>query len=216
MKNANPSVDPANYDSLTGAFREIFSKLMSNTDGMLPAQVIAYNAGPPAQVQVKPLIKIITTTGETLSRPVIADLPVFQLGGGGFLINFPLQPGDLGWIVANDRDISLFLQSYEESPPNTFRKKSFSDALFIPNVLTNYTIAGEDSANMVLQNLEGTVKLSLGTSQIKIQAPTIILDGNITINGTITPSTPPLLVVGEFHVSGDITASGDITPHIPP
>ena len=124
---------------------------------------------------------------------------------------FKLEAGDLGWVVANDRDISLFLQRVaEEDPdataaPNTGRIKSFSDGLFIPAVLAGYTLSG--GADCVIQNLDGTVKISFTDAEIHISAPLVTIDNYNPV--LITPGT------GTLHVEGDITASGSITPFVP-
>ena len=78
------------------------------------------------------------------------------------MLNFPIAPGDLGWLKSNDRDISLFKQSWGMSPPNTSRKHDFGDAIFIPSILTGFAIAGADTSNMTLQSLSGSVRLSMG------------------------------------------------------
>ena len=202
MENANPSLDPANTDTLVGAFREILNKMLQNTDGMLPAQVIAYEAptaNSPARVSVQPLIQMITTAGDIVSRAQIAKLPVLQIGGGGFILNFPIQTGDFGWIMANDRDISIFLQTYAQAAPNTNRKKNFADAIFIPCTVRGYTIASGDAANATFQSLDGTVRVSLGSTTITLTAPNVIINGtlqtqNIDIDGNITVTSPPLIV----------------------
>ena len=62
----------------------------------------------------------------------VASVPVFQISMGGFAINFPCNPGDLGWLKANDRDISMFKQTGQQAQPNTQRKHSFEDANLHP------------------------------------------------------------------------------------
>lgn len=217
--NANPSINPADLDSLTGAFRSVFAKLMQSIDTALPAQVIAYNRNE-GRVQVRPLIAVVATTGEQKSRAQIASVPVLQIGGGGFYLNFNLSPGDLGWLLASDRDISLFLQSKKEAKPNTFRVKNFADSIFIPVVLGNYAIAEEDASNAVLQSENGTVKISFGNDKIKIAAPNVeIATESVAIETTtvnVVASTSVVCTTPIFAVDGDITASGDITPHVPP
>ena len=211
---ANPSIDPANYDSLTGAFRFIFKKLLQSTDGMLPAQVVQYDRTE-NQVQVQPLIKMVDTNGQQIRRAQIASIPVFQIGGGGFLLNFNLKPGDLGWIKANDRDISLFQQFFTESPPNTYRIKNFADSVFFPHVMTGYTIDPEDAENAVLQSLDGTVKISFGTGIIKIAAPIVDIEAT---TANITATTVNIIaatnITGNLFVDGNIEATGTITPGV--
>lgn len=234
--NANPSIDPANENTLAGILQFAFGKFLNNVDSMLPAKVIAYDRTK-NRVQVQILIMLVATDGTTISRAQIASLPVLVLGGGGFLMNFNLNPGDLGWVIANDRDISSFLQTYSESSPNTVRKHSFADGLFVPDVMTNYTIASEDANNMVIQNLDGSVKISLGTGKIKIAAPIIELSGDVVIDNTMevagTLTANGQLVAnagitsnggtdntavfnGNIRANGNIAATGSITPDVPP
>jgi len=210
MTYNTPSIDPADLGSLTGAFRFIVNKILQGVSGRLPAQVIAFDRNA-NRVRVQPLIKVITTDGTEVSRAQIASVPVCQIGGGGVVLNFNLNPGDLGWIEANDRDISLFLQSYAESKPNTNRKFSFSDGVFVPNIMHNFTINSEDDENCVLQNLSGTVRIAIWSDKIKITAPS-----GLKVSGGIVVDNNGMNITGDVHVSGNITASGDITPHIPP
>lgn len=194
-QNTNLDLDPALNGTLVGCINFAFQKMLQNVQNMLPALVMAYDRTTNrAQVQI--LINMLTADGEQLPRPQIASIPVLVLGGGGYMLSFPLVEGDLGWICANDRDISLFLQSYQQAAPNSTRLHSFSDGLFIPDVMRGYTIDPEDGENAVLQSTDGTIKISLSTLKIKVVAPLIVgignlaIDGNITASGTITPGVP--------------------------
>jgi hypothetical protein len=217
-----PSIDPADEDSLTGAFRFILGKMLQDVNGMLPARVISYDRTM-NRAQVQPMIAVLTTDNSQISRAPIASVPVLNLGGGGILLNFKISAGDLGWILANDRDISLFLQSYDESKPNTLRKNSFSDSLFIPHIMTGYNTV-DDGELLSIQNLDGTVRIGVLADKIKITAPLgLEVDGPIAATGGISVTggsgfsvTGNFNMTGQMHVSGDITASGDITPHVPP
>ena len=118
-------------------------------------------------------------------------------------MSWPVTAGDIGWIEASDRDISLFLQSYDEQDPASARKHSFSDGRFIPDMMTNYTIAGEDSAAVVIQNRSGTVKIALDDSEIRIK--------NGGVSATITSTTVTGTAPGGFILNGaEITATGDV------
>lgn len=181
--NANPSVDPANTGTLVGTLRHTFTKMMQGIDGALPAKVIAFDRAKNI-VQVQPMIAVLTTDNTAVARAQIASVPVVQMGGGGFVMNFNIRPGDLGWIIASDRDISLYLKYYTQSSPNTYRMKNFADSFFIPNILTNFTIADEDADNAVLQSLDGTVKVSLSTDTVKISAPKIEAVATISVHVT--------------------------------
>lgn len=180
--NNNPSIDPANNDSLAGSLRFAFNKLIQQINGMLPAKVIKYKRST-NRVQVQLLIDLVTTDGSRVPRPQIASLPVLVLGGGDLMLSFPLKEGDLGWVMANDRDISLFLQSYTESPPNTSRIKNFSDGLFVPDIMHGYTINTEDNDNVVLSTKDGTIRIAISDSYVKVT------NGSSTITTTSTEVT---------------------------
>lgn len=180
--NSPPSRNPAENDSMVGMMRLVLTKFLQNTDDMLPAQVMAYDRSSNL-AQVQPLIAMVTTDNIVIQRAQVAAVPVIQVGGGGFVLSFPISTGDLGWIKANDRDISLFKTTYAASSPNTQRKHSFEDAVFIPDTMMRaVAIAPEDAANLVLQNLAGTVKLALWDDLIKILAPS-----GVGIGGTPNP-----------------------------
>lgn len=197
----NPDTDPANNDTLLGAIKFSFSKMLQQVNGMLPVQVIAYKrtGATPNRVQVQHLISSVTTNGSQVPRPQIASVPALILGNASFMISFPIQAGDLGWILASDRDISLFLQGYTTSPPNTNRMFNFSDGLFIPDTMYNYTINGADTDNLVIQSVDSTVAISLSDTEVNVRSPLSVnvtsplfqVFGNIQATGTITPMTPP-------------------------
>ncbi len=233
MTNSQPSVDPANEGTLSGTFREVIKKVLQNLNCSLPARVLSYDRNK-NRASVQPQIAIVSYDNSAINRAQIASVPVLQIGAGGFVLSYNLKSGDLGWIIANDRDISLFLQSYNEQKPNTFRTHDFADAFFIPDPMTGYTIDGEDQENAVLQSLDGTVKISLGSDYIKIKTPSEIkiesqninIVGDVDIEGKLTVSSDVEFqsnskvngketVIGNIASGGNITAAGSITPNTP-
>lgn len=201
-----PSRNPANDDSMPGLFREVLRKALQNTDDMLPARVEVYDRAT-NRARVRPIIQVITTEGDRITRADVASVPVLLLGGGNFFLGFDLPAGSLGWLKASDRDISLFLQSYEESAPNTRRMHTFEDALFIPDIMRGHTIAGEDAQAAVLQNLDGTVRLSMTDDRIKmtVGGTTVTID-----DGTVTVSGANMIVDGNVDATGTVTGDTDV------
>jgi len=194
IEGAKPSRDPADDGSLTGMLGQVMKKFLQSTDDMLPAKVISFDRTS-NRAQVQPMVRVLATNGETMTRAQIASVPVFQIGGGGFILNFNLKAGDLGWIKASDRDISLYLQGAgaSEQKPNTLRMHSFEDGLFFPDVLSGFTINGEDGENAVLQTLDGSQRVAIWADKIKITSTTLVeidapeteMTGNLTVQGNI-------------------------------
>jgi hypothetical protein len=237
MKSDAPDIDPANNGTLAGTLQFCFKKLLQNVDFVLPAEIISSTRNP-NRATVKFLIDIVTTQGDRIPRGQLANIPTMTFGGGGFFLSFPLNQGNLGWVLANDRDISLFLQTYKESMPNTFRTHSFSDGVFIPDIMTGFNISDEDINSVVLQNISGTMKISYLSDRIKITAPLVEITGGLQVDGTVSAigvgsltitspvimnagvsisggSPNALTVTGNERVIGNITASGSITPDVP-
>lgn len=185
--NANPSQNPADLGTLAGTIRLAFRKLMQATDGMLPATVIAVDAAR-NYATVQPNIAVKATDGVLTDRAQIAKVPILTMGAGNFVMSFPVAPGDVGWIVAADRDISLYLQGGKPTGPNTNRLHSFSDGLFISDKAREWVLADEDAANAVWQSLDGTVKIAIGPDSVRVVHPDLIeLDApSVTISGTAT------------------------------
>lgn len=171
--NANPSVDPADTESMSGLLRFVFKKLLQNTDDMLPAVVVSVTGRDYATVQ--PLVMVQGTDGTLTRRPKYAKVPIATAGAGNYVMSFPVTAGDLGWIQANDRDISLFLQSGDFAAPNTERLHSFEDGVFWPDKARQWALASGDSAKAVWQSLDGSIKITLGADMIELQHPTKIL-----------------------------------------
>lgn len=166
-QHSNPSRDPANDDSLLGMARQILDKFLAQIDDMLPARVVSYDREA-NRATVVPLVKLLTTDNRQIGRAQVASVPVMLFGGDKVALSFNLKPGDLGWIKANDRDISLILQGYKDGAPNTLRKHSFQDAVFIPDVMHGLTINAEDDEHAVLQTLDGTVRIAIWPDRVKI------------------------------------------------
>ncbi len=166
MTIAPPSRNPTNDGSLQGVFDVVLGKFLRSFDDMLPAQVVAYDRNSNVAT-VQPLISMVTTNGEVVRRAQIS-VPVVRLGGSGVVLSFMLASGDLGWIKANDRDISLYRQNKSETVPNTERAHSFSDAVFIPDVFHGVTINSGHMDHAVIQTNDGTSGAALLTDNCVI------------------------------------------------
>lgn len=194
-----PSTNPADEGEVLGALRVLRRTMELEFEDCLPAEVIAVSEDR-RRVTVKPMIMVGTEDGQKFSRAQIVDVPLFTLGGGGFLVSVPVKPGDPGWIKATDRDISLYLQgNLAEEWPNTERTHSFSDGWFIPHWLKAWVLDEEDRDCLVIQNAEGTVRASFGEASVIITAPLIKLDA------------PETEITGNVQIDGDVTVAGEAT-----
>lgn len=209
-----------------------------NFDHILPASVISYDRDNNV-VEVQPMIQIVKLDGTPISRHPLASVPAVSMGGGGFHINFPLKNGDLGWIFATDRDYTTFMQTLKESAPNSTRAHKFSDSLFMPDVLRQYTINGADTTAMVIQSTDSNTRIAIDVGgNMRITAPTQLLvdtplakfthdveidgnllvklnstiNGNETVDGTLTVDGIDVNTHGHISSSPGTRTSGNMIP----
>lgn len=209
-----PSIAPQSNADLGKALLEFFSKAMQNVDDCLPAEVISFDRKNNV-AKVRPLVQVLSSAGEAVPRASVASVPVLAIGGGNFFMNFPLKPGDKGWLKANDRDISLFKQAQGEARPNTLRKHSFEDGIFIPDQLRNYSIDAEDeNANLVIQHKDGKVRVAVWEDRVKTTCKntSFTVRDDDSIEGIapkiIRLETPILEVTGIIQAGTGIGAGG--------
>lgn len=199
---------PADSETLTAAMDFVLRMFKVELDQLLPARVVAFDRDL-GRVNVKPVIHWVDMNDQAHSRPAINNVPVFTFGAGNMHINFPINEGDLGWIFACDRDISLFKQSMKEGAPNTGRLHSFSDAVFFPDVMRQYTINAEDSDALVIQTTDATTRISVKPGQVKVTAPTQFI-----VDSPSTTFTGAVQIAETLTVAKDANINGiQFTPH---
>lgn len=89
-----------------------------------------------ASAQVKIKIKEWTDidTNKSIDYPVLNDVPVMILQGGGAWIEFPIKKGDPCLVFFNDRDIDIWWTSGNETTPNSLRRHDLSDCIALVGI----------------------------------------------------------------------------------
>lgn len=175
------SENPANNDSLEGLNEFLQDKMYLHLEKVIPAKIESYNKTKNRAI-VKPLITGIATQGDKVSKDLIPNIPVVQMGGGDVTMTFPIKAGMTGWLIACDRDISIYKSIKDETAPNTPRKHKYQDSFFIPDAMNN---AGTDdfqikSVNSSF-NLDNT-SITEKTQDYKLTASTFNLYGSTSLS----------------------------------
>jgi hypothetical protein len=173
------------------------------TDGLIPAEVIQFDRKNNIAT-VRPLIMWVDVQDQAVPRVEFADISVISLGAGGFHISFPVKPGDIGWIMASDRDLSQFKATLREAKPNTGRHQKFEDGWFIPDVFRNYLINAEDADAMVIQSVDSLTRISIRHDNIKITAPV-----KVTVDTPLTEFTGDVKIDKKLQVVDTVTMNKD-------
>lgn len=212
--NQQPGEANSSPNFFAAGMAALFNADALRTNKLIPARILQYNRTTNVAT-VQPLVMLVDVNDNARTRNQIASAPVLSLGGGGFTVNFPLKDGNLGWILAADKDISTFLENLAPAPPNTMRKHRFEDSWFVPDVFRKYVINAEDDANMVITSVDGTTRVSIGEGVVNITAPgsarvttpTWTLDGDGVVTGNFTIQKN-LTVTGMTNVNGGFSATG--------
>lgn len=140
-----PAYNPADANSLDGLNNIMLDKFAMGIECVIPGIVQSYDKAT-NRATIKPAITGVASQGQKVSKPAYTNIPVLQLGGGAS-ISFPIKQGNTGWLIACDRNISIFKQNLTESAPNDLRKHKFEDSFFIPD-----SINGQGTDDVVIKN----------------------------------------------------------------
>lgn len=204
------SYNPADKNSLSGVIQEVLRNYSLSLENCIPAVVVSHDRATNTVI-VQPAINSVLTDGTPQARDKI-KLPIHIFGGGGVVISAPLNAGDTGWIIAGDRDISLFKQSLAISNPNTYRTHKFSFGFFIPDKIKGFSVQSGDEGAFLIQTLDGTTRIALSDGLIKVvsKSDVNVESPNLTITGQNVSITGTTTITGDLTVSGTITGQTDV------
>jgi hypothetical protein len=213
-----PAYTPANVGTQAGITDFAIRKALEKLEKVAPAQIISYDRTTNrASVQI--LNQSITSTGEKLTKKPLENIPVLMMSGGGFTFSFPINQGDTGWIVAADRDISVFKQLLQVFAPASYQIHRYKDSFFIPDKVNGFELAEEDKNAVILTSLDGTTKISVIPGQATITTLQTVINGNLQVNGsiiatdTITSNTDVISagISGKSHTHSGVEPGGGST-----
>lgn len=213
-ENQDPGRNPADDGDFTGVLRNAIRKEMQNFDGMMPVEVVSYDRAT-NRATVKHLIQMQGSNGEKVDRAQIASIRVIQPGNGAFSISLPIKPGDKGWLMAADRDLSLFQQDINKiDAPNTRRMKSFQDGVFMPDAMGLGDVPGgaPESDRVVIGSNGGSAYMSFDDAGFYFTAPGVtvsITAAGLEINGGMVKHNGTN--IGDDHVHTGVIPGAGLT-----
>ena len=163
----NGGPDRSVTDSPERIFEALFRVNDMRFEVCLPAIVRDYNRNSHLAL-VQPLVNIVSSEGEQMERSTIL-VPVRRVMYGEFMVDFPLNIGDTGWVIAGDRDSenALLANSSDvtsESNPNEGGQRPTTRLLhkyrfgfFIPDRWGTINLSTKDGDHNYMegQNVDG-------------------------------------------------------------
>ncbi|WP_312740924.1 Gp138 family membrane-puncturing spike protein [Cedecea neteri] len=169
-------------------------------------------------------------TTSTQDYPVLVDVPVIFPRGGGCTLTFPVKAGDECLLIFADRCIDFWWQSGGVQETVDSRQHDLSDAFAIVGPQSQaQKISGISMAAAQLRTDDGAAFVEVAAGHdVKVQtpgkltanalggteitSPTIVLNGAVTINGSLHQglgeSGGGATMLGPITVTNDVTAGG--------
>lgn len=194
----------------------------------LPGIVQNFNAAAntcSVQPAIKGNVRSPDGSQKSINMPLLLDCPVVWQGGGGCTLTFPVKAGDECLVVFASRCIDAWWQLGGVQEQAEFRMHDLSDGFALvglrsvprafPVSTTAAQLRSDDGAALVEINPE-TKQISAQTTgnitataggDIDLTAPTIRLNGNVVVTGTITDNSKN---IGSTHThSGGTVGAGE-------
>jgi hypothetical protein len=196
-------------------FKNLRKQLMCDLRVAMPATVISFDEDA-MTVVVQPAVMeelLVNSVPTFVNIPPLQDVPVFIPRGGGYSITFPIQSGDECLLIFGDMSIDGWWQNGGSSNTQPMKRRhNLSDAFALfgissqPNTLDDYSTDSlqirSDDGTLVIDVNESTGQISVtAPTGVVITAPSITLDGDVSVSGTLG-------VTGTATLSGGAVLSG--------
>jgi hypothetical protein len=186
------------FNALSFFLAQALGRLNTATLVKVVAVHIESRTGPVGTVDVQPLVDMADGAGQAQTHTTVFGIPYFRLQGGAVAFIIDPRPGDIGFCLFADRDISKVKASGDHALPGSERRFDFADGLYLGGwnnadaAPTAYVVLDSDSADVV------------HPTAINLQAPNIKLDGAVEITQALTAD-------GTSHLVGAVTGDASAT-----
>lgn len=172
---------------------------------------------------VQPAIRYVERDNDgnksTKDYPLLVDVPVVFPRGGGCTLTFPVKEGDECLVIFADRCIDFWWQSGGVQEPVDGRMHDLSDAFCIVGPQSQAKkIGGISTTGAQLRTDDGSAFIEVAAGgditattagSATINAPEIVLNGNVTINGNLSQGMGERGGAATMH--GPVTVTNDVT-----
>ena len=199
------SLKPNSNKSLSNILYESFVKFARFMNSVKIGQIQSFNsAQQTATVQImhKERNEYSYSEDELIEYPLLEEVPVIIMGGGGTYISHPINTGDYCLLLFCDNNFDSWWISGEARPSDFPRRHNLSDAIAIVglNPITSLIQAYStylclhysDSSNIIIGE-----QIDINNSQVKV-------NGNLTVSQTVVGNST---ITGEIHSTHGATGS---------
>lgn len=160
--------------------------------------------GPVGYLSATPLVTQRDGQGNAISPAPIPRMPYMRVQGGKCALIADPEPGDIGIAVFAQQDISNIGQGATQAvTPGSFRAFDMADGMYIGGIIN------KEPETWLEMTQEGEITIH-APQKITLEAPEIIMRGNITTEGAEGESGT-ISMRGTIDLQGSLTSTGDQT-----
>ncbi len=210
-----PSDVADDYSALVFVIQQLMGRMATATLVRVKACTNSGGLTQAGTVDLQLLVDQVAGDNTTVPAGTVFKAPYSRLMGGANAVIMDPVAGDLGICVFASRDISAIRKSPDAAlnrqpapgaPPGSARSYNYADALYI---------GGWHNGAAILQYMQFTTDgiNVVSPTGIKLQAPTITLDGDVvgTAGATFTDDVVAAGISVQTHTHGGVTPGGSNT-----
>ena len=189
LPQSRPNTGNDPYNILQFAITQMLNGINVATLVKVVAVDVAGPTSVVGTVDVQVLVQQVDGAGTPIPSDTIYEVPFFRLQGGANAVIINPTPGDVGFAVFADRDISGVQANGTPNPPGSRRRFDLADAIYIGGWCSNITpaqyiqFAGNINIQSSLVAASNSVSVGNGATGVFTAAS----GQNITVqNGIIT------------------------------
>lgn len=168
--------------------QEITNTVKKNLKGVhtaFPGVVTKFDPAT-CQASVQPSMKFKKPDGKTINYPQITGVPVVfpQAMGQKATIAYPIKPGDGCLVVVAEQSIDYWMYGQETETTLAF---DMTNSICIVGLMPKSNPAMQSACDddAVVVDVSGT-RITVKENKVQVDATEIIVNGNMTVNGTLT------------------------------
>ena len=200
----------------------LVQRLVAQLDTMKLVQVVAVHGGgvdATGTVDVTLLVNQIDGNGNAVEHGTVYGLPWSRAQGGQNAVIVDPEVGDIGWVVASDRDTSKVRSTKARANPGSYRRFNVADGVYAgcalgvaPNQYLQFTSDGarlvDKNGNSVVLSDDGIVATDKSGNALRMTADGVEVDDD---NGNAITMAPAGVTVADHFGNSVATTSGGIS-----
>lgn len=190
-----------NENDFVAQVQAAFETMVSEVRTTCPGKLVSFDAARNRAV-VKPSLPKALADGRSLEPPHIHEVPVAWPMGGGFIMTWPLRPGDGLTLSFAERSLEGWLGGDERAPDDP-RRFDISDCVAEPNLKA--TGVSPDNNSVVLSFSGGEIRME-GNGVIRFKGTRMFIEMPVQTNNTVETGGN-ILAHGRVDADSDVVAS---------